>query len=470
MKLDMHVCQAARIIELLAFLTATAMIALHAPGHVSMDTSIQLYEASTGQSISWNPPFMSALLRYFGGGEVATAAIVFMSTVLIYGAYAFVGRTMARVRLDQGLPRVAAWRVVLSCVLVLNPIVMIYVGIVWKDVLFASFLAGATACGLAAGVGAWQQQYLAAALSVLLLAAALLTRQQGVFMAPILLFLPVIALASNARVRRLYAHGVAVFILFGILAVGLHSAASGAIRGADGRSVSQGFRSIMIFDMIGVVSRSSLDAGAFAYPITTAQVVAVRKVYDASRIDYIWRDPVAESWLEAASPGELRKAWWSLVKQNPMAYLTHRAAAFATLLGLRGVAWTYPVHIGVEGNPEYLKIAGVPEGRDARDQLVYRFASAFFNWPIYTHAFWLFALVVCAIAVKKARLLSYLKTSSTIVLAAVAAMFASFIPTMISSDFRYLFAVVPLISLVGMVLLLGARPPAAQGAPLQSNQ
>jgi len=460
MKLDMHVNQAARIIEVLAFLTAAALIALHAPGHVSMDTSIQLYEASTGQSISWNPPFMSGLLRYFGGGEVATAAVVFMSTVLIYGAYAFVGRTLARVRLDQNLPRVAVWRVVLSCALVWNPIVMIYVGIVWKDVLFASFLAGAAACGLAAGVGTWQRRYLAAGLSVLLLAAAVLTRQQGVFMAPILLLVPVLALASNARLSRLYARGVAVFILFAVMAVGFHSAAGGIIRGADGRSSSVGFRSIMIFDMIGIVSRSPLDAGAFAHPVTTTQVAAIRKVYDASRIDYIARDPAAESWLAAASPAELRTAWWSLVKQSPMAYLKHRAAAFATLLGLRGIAWTNPVHVGVDGNPEYLKIAGVPEGQDARDQLIYRFASAFFNWPIYTHAFWLFAFVVCAVAVKKASPLSYLKTSSAIILAAVAAMFASFIPTMISSDFRYLFGVIPLISIVGMVLLLGARSPA----------
>ena len=62
---------AARVIAAMAFLLAAAAIAVHAPGQVSMDTSVQLHEASIGRSISWNPPFMSALLRWLGGGELA---------------------------------------------------------------------------------------------------------------------------------------------------------------------------------------------------------------------------------------------------------------------------------------------------------------------------------------------------------------------------------------------------------------
>ena len=49
-----------RLVVLLTFVLACAAIAIHAPGQMSMDTSIQLYEASLGQSVSWGPPFMSA--------------------------------------------------------------------------------------------------------------------------------------------------------------------------------------------------------------------------------------------------------------------------------------------------------------------------------------------------------------------------------------------------------------------------
>lgn len=64
---------AALAVTLVACALACLGLALHAPGHVSMDSSVQLYEAFTGQSISFNPPFMSALLRWLGGGSVATA-------------------------------------------------------------------------------------------------------------------------------------------------------------------------------------------------------------------------------------------------------------------------------------------------------------------------------------------------------------------------------------------------------------
>ena len=63
------------LIATLAFLIACSAITLHVPGQISMDTSIQLYEASTGQATSFNPPFMSALLRWLGGGEIALSLI-----------------------------------------------------------------------------------------------------------------------------------------------------------------------------------------------------------------------------------------------------------------------------------------------------------------------------------------------------------------------------------------------------------
>lgn len=55
------------LITAASFVMACAVVALHAPGHVSMDTSIQLYEAHTGLSVSWNPQFMSALMQWLGG-------------------------------------------------------------------------------------------------------------------------------------------------------------------------------------------------------------------------------------------------------------------------------------------------------------------------------------------------------------------------------------------------------------------
>ena len=62
---------------LLALLLASGAVALHWPGHVSMDTSIQLYEASIGKSAGWQPPFTAALMKWLGGGEAATGTASF---------------------------------------------------------------------------------------------------------------------------------------------------------------------------------------------------------------------------------------------------------------------------------------------------------------------------------------------------------------------------------------------------------
>lgn len=76
---------ARRLITVASFVTACAVVALHAPSHVSMDTSFQLYEANTGLAVSWNPPFMSDLLLWLGDDELATTAIVLLQVMLLFG-------------------------------------------------------------------------------------------------------------------------------------------------------------------------------------------------------------------------------------------------------------------------------------------------------------------------------------------------------------------------------------------------
>jgi hypothetical protein len=443
-----------RLIELMAFLVATAAIAAHSPGHVSMDTSIQLYEAATNKSISWNPPFMSALMGWLGGGAVATAGLVWLNTVLIYGAYVITARAMGQFREGSSAARISIWRVVVAGMLILNPVIAMYVGIVWKDVLFAAFLTASAAFGISACVGSHRERWIAGLISILLLAPALLIRQQGIFMTPLLLFVPVLALSSTLRHPRRIALAAILIFVAAVLAFG--SMANSKIKGNEGRSSSQGFRSIMVFDMIGIVNFSKRSAEEFSFPISEAQLLAVRSVYQPSRIDYIARNSLAEGWLSTLPQGELKQAWWLLVKQNPKAYIRHKLTAYATLLGLRGIEATQPVHIGVDGNVEYLKAASMTPGVDARDQFAYQISSIFFSWPIYRHAFWLVALGACAVALARTRLPRRLKWIGVVIALATLLFFLSYLPTAISSDFRYLFATIPLITLISLILILGA--------------
>ena len=144
-----------RVFPLTASALVVAAVLVHAPGHLSMDSSLQVYEAQTGRSVSWAPPFMSALLRWFGGGPEATTVFVALCATFTYGGFVLALR--AAQRIANG-PMPWSWlRTAAAGVLLLNPIVFLHVGIIWKDVLFASQLALALGlmCSAASHAGAW---------------------------------------------------------------------------------------------------------------------------------------------------------------------------------------------------------------------------------------------------------------------------------------------------------------------------
>ena len=127
--IEINSCKASTGLLMLSLSLAMVAIALHSPGQMSMDTSMQLYEAHIGKSVSWNPPFMSALMKWLGGGEVATAFIVLICSSLTYLSLGFVTASILRNRTILGYPRIEAWRIVLCALLLLNPVLFIYVGI-----------------------------------------------------------------------------------------------------------------------------------------------------------------------------------------------------------------------------------------------------------------------------------------------------------------------------------------------------
>ncbi|MCF5140748.1 hypothetical protein GIW41_07890 [Pseudomonas sp. PA-6-1D] len=445
-----------RLIILLTALLACAAIAIHAPGQMSMDSSIQLYEAYTGQSVSWSPPFMSALLHWLGGGELSTAMFVLINAVLLYGAFAAVALTMLQIRAACGFDEIATWRVVLAFLLIMNPIIFIYAGIVWKDVLFASLLTAACACAIAATVGSSLRRYSCIGLSIVLLGAGYQARQQGVFMAPVLLLSPILAYYSFKPSRKLLAAAVIVVLFVGVV-WGIQHQVNSTIKGADDRASSVGFRGIMQFDLAGIISDSKRSPGDFVFPITEEQFTAIKAAYDPSRIDFLDLNPVVHDWLAAIPPETLRQAWWAMVKQNPGAYLEHRATTFATLLGMRGLNGTLPVFVGVEGRPDYFAAVSIKQGTTQRAQKVYDMAAYFFNWPIYRHFFWMGLLVVIAVVGGRKTLPGAVKAIGASIALATILMYGSFLPTSIASDFRYLFGAIPLIMVLGLVLLLGVE-------------
>lgn len=445
---------AATAIALIACVLACLSIAIHAPGQVSMDSSVQLYEALTGQSISFNPPFMSALLRWLGGGSVATTLLVLINTGLLYGGFALAAVSVAQLRIENERHTLPAWRAVLAAIVVLNPLVFLYAGIVWKDVLFASLLTSAGALTIAACVGPTYRRAICGLTAIMLLSAALLTRQQGMFMVP-LMVLAVIAALWPGRLRQGICMSIAVIGVFMITVAVLQRQVDSSIKPPAADATSVGLRSLMTFDLAGMVSNSGRPASEYALPITPEQFSAIKAAYTPERVDTISHLPLIKAWTKPLSDEELKAAWWAMLKQNPSAYLTHRFAAFSKLMGLDGIEGTLPIHVGIEGNAAYLREVRMEQGRTQRTQLIYDIAQHYFSSPIYHHIFWLGMLVVITIWGACAGLPKRLSFVGALIATATLAMYASYLPTAIAADFRYLFAAIPLVMLLALAVLFG---------------
>jgi hypothetical protein len=292
-------------------------------------------------------------------------------------------------------------------------------------------------------------------------------------MARVLLVLPIAAIAgSRGWSRRRQALGA--IALAGVFLVSLtltKALVADAITGAGDESSVVGFRSIMHFDIAGIVARSGTATEALPVPISAEQRAAVRRAYNGRNIDSLALDSVTWAWLESITDEQRKEVWLALVRHEPAAFLGHKWEAYRNVLDLNGLQGCLPFLVGVEGNREYLRSVGVAEGRDARDLLVYVLASSFLTWPLYRHWFYVLALLGAAVAIAVVTLPPRLKAMCAVVALASALLYLSFLPTAIACDFRYMYAGIPLVTMLWIVLLVGgsARQSPASVAPKVSS-
>jgi hypothetical protein len=426
---------------------ACAAIASHGAGHVSMDSSAQLYEALTGRSVSWSPPLMSAVLRWFGGGTSATTAFVVLCAVLTYGGFAFALSGAGRAD-PVGTGTGVVGRVVgISLILLamLNPLVFFHVGIVWKDVLFASFVV----FGAGLLLHATRRGFSAAARLIYILAAAalvpaVLVRQQGIVLVPPLLLACAIGAAGpwrSMRDTRGWLRTGCWLAVFAVATMGLHAASQATIAGSDDKSTSTGFASIRKYDITGMVAAGYESPGLPASLRTAEFNDAVRRTYSDDRIDYVMAEPMVVASLKYLPDDEVKRIWWSLVRAHPDAYAAMKARQLAWLFGLRRLDRCLPIHVGVEGNADYLRAAHVPRGMDGHDRAIYQWSLKARHLVLYRHWFYLAMLVVAAawLLLSRRRLAPAEQVATGSLVVGLALFYASFSVTVLACDVRYLY-------------------------------
>lgn len=455
-------------LTLVSALLSLLGIWFHLPGQISMDSSMQLYEASIGKSITWNPPYMTAILRWLGDGPTASSRMVILNSVVTYLSLSTVAATLmfSNINANAGDRRSSYfWLKTAALLLILaNPILFLYVGIIWKDVLFSTLLTLAVTLGVCACVSEWRRAAMLAIMSTIMLAIAMKVRQQGVFMSPLLLFVPVIALTvsrnlSRVRVLVICMSLVGVFVLSSVVMSGL---VSRTIQTDPQYGDKIGYRGLMQYDSVGTVALSQTPTEQLPIPMTEELRTEIRGVYTSDRGDFMWNSQAVTQWLALPSYEGIKARWLVLVKNEPAAYLRHRFGAFRAILNVDGVKACLPVHVGIDGNHEYLRAIGFEPGVDDHDLFLYGLAQKIIRWPIYRHWVYILAMVAAAALVILAPMERRLKWSALVITFAISMLYLSYLPTSIACDFRYLYTAICLVSLLWIIVIAGTREKSLQ--------
>lgn len=412
-----------------------AMLAFNLPGHLTVDSVLELYEGRYRIRQSWAPSFYAWLLGVFDSVWPGTSLYIIVSAALLFG-------TLISLPLLRG--RLSWWGVALAAGLVVTPQVLIYQAIVWKDVLFANVSVAGMVC-LAWAAHEWRRRerrrlWLAGAL--LLLSAAALIRQNGVLIA----VLGAVALGWTAaegqwrRWARALAWGVgglaAVVVVSNVMNIATQP---GGLGSGDG--FGEGVRVLQVYDLIGEVARdpnAPLPASEADEPEAVKVMRALApRFYSPERTDFTDGQPVLHGAMDSISDDAIASDWRSMLRHRPDLYLRQRLAAFGWVFLTPEIGRCVPVSLGVDGPVDELGQLKLKRRWTRTDGRLSDYEDIFQDTPVQSHPF--YALVALAVA----GLLLWRRDPADLPIAALMlggmAATASFFVISIACDYRYLY-------------------------------
>lgn len=431
--------QALRIVLAGAFLL---VLGANVPGHLSYDSVAQLYEGHFHIRETWGPAIYAWLLGLFDAVIPGTGLYVAASVLLFFASLAGLAAARGRV----GWLGVAA-----AALIALTPQVLIYQGIVWKDIAFANTAVGACVC-LAQAFVRWERPrarwaWLVAAL--LLFAITSLVRQNGVFV-PVVAAIALGWVASRGRWLRGIGWGVGGLVVL-LITMRVLSILCVPQYGAKEEGVKTGVRIVQNYDLVGAVA---LDP---QYPLTyieqsnPAQAEILRKRgplnWSPDRIDWIDRDAAVGDALAEIPNAVASRQWFDLILHHPALYLRIRWDDFDWLLFTPMIDRCLPVYTGVDAPAAKIDPLGIKHRYSPSDEQLTNYDSWIVDTPLQRH--WLYAIVALAVS----GLLLLRRNPADLAVAALMlgslAVTASFLIITIACDYRYLYEL-DLAALVGV--------------------
>jgi hypothetical protein len=289
-------------------------LAIFYPGVMTYDAKFVYEDIAKGVLGDWQSPVMTVLwgaIDPIAPGPASMFLLIATSYWLGFGLLAF------------ALARRSNRLALLLPLLALLPPAFVFVGIIWRDVLFAVAWLLAAAIAFAAAERDTRFRIVAQILALALCALGVLLRPNALIAAPVpAAYILWPAQMSFKRTAILFVPAVAGF--FALVQVVYYSAL-GATR-------QHPLQSIMVFDLGGI----SHFAGQNAFPVTwsepeTAQLL--NSCYQPTQWDIYWRIEPCDFVMRKLEREEklfgtpvITDAWARAVVRHPLAYLSHRVA------------------------------------------------------------------------------------------------------------------------------------------------
>jgi hypothetical protein len=411
-------------------------LAANVPGQLSVDSVVALTEARTGVRQTWAPAAASWLLKPFDHLVAGTGLYITASAALLFLSL----MSLARLR-----PRSRWWAPVLGVALILTPQLLIYQGIVWRDVLFAN-LAIAGFVMIAHAAQGWRdgRRWLPVTGAVVCLALATITRQNGAVLA--VAAAGVLAWTAYCRAdgrgdwRAAAAWGLGALAAIGLLAFGLNRAAQPPEVPAKLRLNSAALI-LEHYDVVGAKVRSPrlrFKEIAKADPAAAALLEdQAAGVYSAQRVDTLDANDAYRRTLWHVPDAAMNAQWRRIILHYPAAYLRHRLGVFHWTFLTPDLQRCLPVTVGVTGPAGMLQDLDMLTGVDPQDVGVAKYARAFYDTPVFSHLTW--AIVAAAMIGWLLRRRDPADWAMIGLMGGALVFTASFFVISVACDYRYLY-------------------------------
>lgn len=406
------------------------MLAANLPGHLSVDSILTLYEGRFHERVSWNPPFHAWLLGVFDHVLTGTGLYVVVTSLMLFGGWMWLLKLAGR----------ATWlSAIVALLAALTPNILIYQGIVWKDVFFAnSAIFGFVLLTAASVRGGRQLVHLAVA--ALVFAAASQVRQNG-----LVIWIPAAAaVAWSLREmgwRRMLSWSLGWLVAVAVIAklLAMFAVAEPIKPGAD--SVSQGIRIVQQYDIAGALHFDPtlpLPEIDKANPSADDALRArAGLVYSPQRVDTLDADPALGDVFGSIPDEAVHAEWLRLITHHPGLYLQTRFADFRWVFATPVIDRCLPIYLGVDGPPKHMERLRLELRHNMNEQRLFNYTTWFLDTPVISHVTWAIAALLTAVALLWRRRAADVPVAAMLI--AALGFTASFLIVSIACDYRYLY-------------------------------